>query len=163
SYILSLIMHPDLSVDPSSTSHWDLNNLCIIVALCTRSSSEEQEFLYTYTNAYLAWNTLKSRHEKVGPIAQILLIQQALTVHYRHSECLATTSTHLSNVVRCIYAIGLPKEDDFLTIMMLNAMTDDLPHVRNHIADALSTSATQTSSIYGPANIRARLDVEQQL
>ncbi|KAG0696307.1 hypothetical protein DFH29DRAFT_763377, partial [Suillus ampliporus] len=161
-YILGLIMRPDPSVNPSSTSHWDLNNLCIIAALRTHSSSEEQEFLCTYTNAYLAWNTLKSCHEKVGPIAQILLIQQALTVRYRRSERLATTSTQLSDVVRHIYAIGLPKEDDFLTIMMLNAMTDDLPHVHNHIADALSTSATQTSSIYGPANICAHLDIEQQ-
>lgn len=48
-----------------------------------------------------------------------------------------------------------------MTIMMLNAMSDDLPHVRNHIADALATSTT--TSIYGPSNIRSRLDVEQQL
>ncbi|KAG1765823.1 hypothetical protein EDD22DRAFT_746682, partial [Suillus occidentalis] len=160
-YILGLIMRPDPSTDPASASHWDLNNLCIIAALRTRSSSEEQEFLRPFTNAYLAWKALKSRHEKVGPIAQILLIQQALTVCYRRSERLATTSTQLSELVRRIYAIGLPKEDDFLTIMMLNAMSDDLPHVRNHIADALATSTT--TSIYGPSNIRSRLDVEQQL
>ena len=164
-YILGLVMRPDPSVDPASASHWDLNNLCIIAALRTRSSSEEQEFLRTFSNAYLAWNALKSRHEKVGPIAQILLIQQALTVRYRRSERLSATSTQLSELVRHIYAIGLPKEADFLTIMMLNAMTDDLPHVRNHIADVLSTSTSTSAntSAYGPSNIRTRLDVEQQL
>jgi hypothetical protein len=164
-YILGLIMHPDPSVDPASASHWDLNNLCIIAALCTRSSSEEQEFLHPFVNAYLAWNALKSCHKKVGPIAQILLIQQALTVRYHHSEHLSTTSTQLSEMIRHIYAIGIPKEEDFLTIMMLNAMTDDLPHVRNHIADALSSSTptSPTVSAYGPSNIHAHLDVEQQL
>ncbi|KAG1729815.1 hypothetical protein EDD22DRAFT_755330, partial [Suillus occidentalis] len=160
-YILGLILCPDPSTDPVSTSHWDLNNLCIIAALCMRSSSEEQEFLCSFTNIYLAWTALKSRHEKVRPITQILLIQQALTVCYRRSEWLTTTSTQLSELVRCIYAIGLPKEDNFLTIMMLNAMSDDLPHVRNHIVDALATSTT--TSIYGPSNIRSRLNVEQQL
>ncbi|KAG1758628.1 hypothetical protein EDD22DRAFT_849868 [Suillus occidentalis] len=131
-YILRLIMHPNPSIDPSSMSHWDLNNLCIIVALHTWSSSEEQEFLHTYTNTYLAWNALKSCHEK-----------------------------YLSDVVQCIYAIGLPKENDFLTIMMLNTISDDLPYVRNHIANVLSISTTTT--IYSPSNICSCLDVEQQL
>ncbi|KAG1874864.1 hypothetical protein F4604DRAFT_1544459, partial [Suillus subluteus] len=164
-YILGLIMCPDPSVNPESASHWDLNNLCIITTLRMRSSSEEQEFLRTFSNAYLAWNALKSHHKKVGPIAQILLIQQALTIWYHHSERLSTTSTQLSELVRRIYAIGLPKEEDFLTIMMLNAMMDDLPHVRNHIANALSTSTSTSTntSTYGPSNIRARLDIEQQL
>jgi hypothetical protein len=110
---------------------------------------------------YLTWNTLKSCHKQVRPIAQILLIQQALAVLYRCSERLSTTSTQLSELVCCIYAIGIPKEDDFLTIMMLNAMAEDLPHVCNHIADALATSTSATS--YGPSNIRSYLDVKQQL
>ncbi|KAG2068607.1 hypothetical protein BDR04DRAFT_1119691 [Suillus decipiens] len=44
---------------------------------------------------------------------------------------------------------------------MLNAMTYKLPHVQNHIADALSTSTSTTT--YGPANICSHLDMEQQL
>ncbi|KAG2111903.1 uncharacterized protein F5147DRAFT_572896, partial [Suillus discolor] len=160
-YILGLVTCPDPSLDPSSAGHWDLNNLCIVAAMRTRSSFEENEFLRGFTNTYLAWDALKSCHEKVGPIAQILLIQQALAVKYIRSERLSTTSTTLHDLVCRIYAIGVPKEDNFLTIMMLNAMAEDLPHVRNHIADALATS--MSSNPYGPSNIRSRLDVEQQL
>lgn len=160
-YILGIVTHPDPTLDPSSAGHWDLNNLCIVAALCTRSSTEENNFLRGYTNTHLAWDALKSRHEKVGPIAQILLIQQALAIKYLRSERLSTTSTLLNDLVHRIYAIGIPKEDDFLTIMMLNAMAEDLPHVRNHIADALTTSTT--ANPYGPSHIRSRLDVEQQL
>ncbi|KAG1731118.1 hypothetical protein EDD22DRAFT_740474, partial [Suillus occidentalis] len=156
-----LVAHPDLSLDPTSAGHWDLNNLCIVAALRTQSSSEENDFLRNFTNANLAWVALKTRHEKVGPIAQILLIQQALAVKYLRSECLSTTSTNLSDLVRHIYAIGIPKENNFLTIMMLNVMAEELPHVRNHIVDALSTSTS--SNPYGPSNIHSRLDVEQQL
>ncbi|KAG0692060.1 hypothetical protein DFH29DRAFT_765786, partial [Suillus ampliporus] len=160
-YILGLVTRPDPSLDPASAGHWDLNNLCIVAALHTRSSSEENEFIRGYTNAYLAWNALKSRHEKVDPIAQILLIQQALAVKYCHSECLSTMSTQLGELIQRIYAISMPKEEDFLTIMMLNAMVEDLPHVRNHIADTLATSTSSAS--YGPSNIHSRLNVEQQL
>jgi hypothetical protein len=64
-------------------------------------------------------------------------------------------------MVRCIYAIGIPKEEDFTTIIMLNAMNNELPDVCNHIADALSTSTS--ASTYGPANICSHLDMEQQL
>ncbi|KAG2335252.1 hypothetical protein BDR05DRAFT_993555, partial [Suillus weaverae] len=160
-YILGMITRPDPLSDPSSAGHWDLNNLCIIAALRTRSSPEEQEFLRTFTNAHLAWGALRSRHEKLGPIAQILLIQQALALRYRRSERLSTTSTEISDMVRRIYAIGIPKEDDFTTIIMLNAMMDELTHVCNHIADALSSSTSLSS--YGPTNIRSRLDMEQQL
>lgn len=44
---------------------------------------------------------------------------------------------------------------------MLNAMSEDLPHVRNHVADAIIISTP--SAPYGPANIRTRLELEQQL
>ncbi|KAG2155313.1 uncharacterized protein EDB93DRAFT_1080542, partial [Suillus bovinus] len=160
-YILGLVTHPDPSIDPVSAGHWDLNNLCIIAALRTHSSAKENEFLRNYTNTYLAWNTLKSHHEKVSPITQILLIQQAISVQYCHSKHLSTTSTQLSDLVRCIYAIGILKEEDFLTIMMLNAMAEDLPHIRNHIADAITTSTS--AAPYGPSNIHSHLDVEQQI
>ncbi|KAG1758479.1 hypothetical protein EDD22DRAFT_783887, partial [Suillus occidentalis] len=160
-YILGIVTHPDPSLDPSSVGHWDLNNLCIVAALRTCSSTEENEFLRGYTNVDLAWDTLKSHHKKVGPIVQILLIQQALAVKYLHSERLSTTSMTLHDLVRRIYVIGIPKEDDLLTIMMLNTMAEELPHVRNHITDALATSTS--SNPYGPSNICSRLDVEQQL
>ncbi|KAG2059346.1 hypothetical protein BDR06DRAFT_967884 [Suillus hirtellus] len=160
-YILGIIPRPDSSVDPTGASIWGLNNLCIIAALCTCSSTKEQDFLHMYTNAHLAWSALKSCHEKVGPIVQIILIQQGLAVKYKHAERVSTTSMHLSDLVGRIYVIGLPKEEDFLMILMLNAMSEELPHVHNHIADSLATS--MSSAPYGSSNICACLDVEQQL
>jgi hypothetical protein len=40
-------------------------------------------------------------------------------------------------------------------------MSEDLPHICNHIIDALTTSTTTTS--YGPSNICSHLNIEQQL
>ncbi|KAG2050614.1 hypothetical protein BDR06DRAFT_891328, partial [Suillus hirtellus] len=60
-----------------------------------------------------------------------------------------------------IYAIKLPKGSNSFTSMMLNAMSDDLPHIQNHITDALSTSSS--TNVYSASNICAQLNVEQQL
>lgn len=160
-YILGLVTRPNPLLDPTGAGLFDLNNLCIIAALRTRSTTEEQEFLRKHTDAHAAWEDLKARHEQVGPIAQILLIQQVLSLRYRRRERLASTSTQLSDLVRRIYAVGLPSEEDFLVIMMLNAMSEELPHVRNHVADTLAISSSTTA--YGPSHIRSHLDVEQQL
>ncbi|KIK78176.1 hypothetical protein PAXRUDRAFT_17027 [Paxillus rubicundulus Ve08.2h10] len=40
-YILGTLPHPN---DTGSAANWDLNNLCIIAALHTRSTPEEQDF-----------------------------------------------------------------------------------------------------------------------
>ncbi|KAG1722974.1 hypothetical protein EDD22DRAFT_854052 [Suillus occidentalis] len=146
-----------------SKNNWNvwLDHMQNYLLLKHGGGSEEHDFLCGYTNAHLAWDALKSHHEKVSPIAQILLIQQALAIKYLQSEQLSTMSTLLNDLIRRIYAIGIPKEDDFLTIMMLNAMAEDLPHVRNHITDALATSTS--ANPYGPFNIRSWLDIEQQL
>jgi hypothetical protein len=44
---------------------------------------------------------------------------------------------------------------------MLKMMSEDLPHVCNHIADSLAISTS--SAPYRPPNIRAHLNVKQQL
>ncbi|KAG1723198.1 hypothetical protein EDD22DRAFT_853998 [Suillus occidentalis] len=146
---------------PTTGNITTMSFICASVTAIMLSQMDLDKIKILNCNASLAWNALKLHHEKVGPIAQILLIQQALTVRYIHSECLSTMSTTLNKLVRCIYAIWILKEEDFLTIMMLNAMADDLPHVHNHIADALATSTS--SNPYGPSNICSCLDIEQQL
>ncbi|KAG2150781.1 hypothetical protein DEU56DRAFT_908421 [Suillus clintonianus] len=78
-YLLGVIPHPNDILDPAGASTWDLNNLCIVTALSTRSCTEDQDFLLPFTEVHAAWLSLKPHHEQVGPIAQILLIQQALS------------------------------------------------------------------------------------
>ncbi|KAG1851586.1 hypothetical protein DFJ58DRAFT_661551 [Suillus subalutaceus] len=68
-------------------------------------------------------------------------------------------STQLNDLTRRIYAIGIPKEGDFLTILMLNAMSKDLPHVRNHVADVITISTS--SAPYSPSKICSHLKLEQ--
>ncbi|KIK80684.1 hypothetical protein PAXRUDRAFT_158009 [Paxillus rubicundulus Ve08.2h10] len=138
-YILGTLPRPN---DTGSAVNWDLNNLCIIAALHTRSTPEEQAFLRPYMNAHLAWSALCTHHEQIGPIAQTLLIQKLLQVQYRKSEHFSTTSLVISEDVRRVFSMGLPTEDAFTLIMMMNAMSEELPSVRDHIADCIVQSTT---------------------
>ncbi|KIK78175.1 hypothetical protein PAXRUDRAFT_17026 [Paxillus rubicundulus Ve08.2h10] len=57
--------------------------------------------------------------------------------------------------------MGLPTEDVFTLIMMMNAMSEELPSVCDHIADCIAQSTTLQP--YSSHRVRLRLDVEQQL
>ena len=84
-YILGTVLRP--SDDTSeATTNWDINNLCVIAAIKTKCTREESHFLQGSTNAHDAWTVLRNRHEKLGPVAQVLLIQEALEVQFHHSE-----------------------------------------------------------------------------
>lgn len=71
-YILGKIPHP---INHESVSAWDVNNLCVITAIKMCCMCEESVLLHNASNANDAWNILWTRHEKLGPVTQILLIQ----------------------------------------------------------------------------------------
>ena len=106
---------------------------------CTR---KESHFLQESTNAHNVWTVFHNRHEKLGLVAQVLLIQEALEVQFHHSERLSTMATKLRNLVDHIYAIGIPKQDNFLLILLMNAMSSELTPLCNHVADCINASTT---------------------
>ncbi|KIK82426.1 hypothetical protein PAXRUDRAFT_804641 [Paxillus rubicundulus Ve08.2h10] len=96
-YLLGTIKAPDALIPSSLGNHcpiivfvtlnnWTLNNIAIVSALCSCVSHEDQWLLKDVTNAKHAWDTLCEHHEKVEPIAQILLIQELFTKHYSRGQ-----------------------------------------------------------------------------
>ncbi|KAF8834968.1 hypothetical protein BDN67DRAFT_1015985 [Paxillus ammoniavirescens] len=81
-YLIGTIKAPEAVLEPGAFNNWTLNNIAIVLALCSRVSHEDQRLLEDITNAKQAWDTLHERHEKVGPIAQILLIQEVFAMTY---------------------------------------------------------------------------------
>ncbi|KAF9228264.1 hypothetical protein BS17DRAFT_813212 [Gyrodon lividus] len=100
------------SAEPWDAANWDLNNLCIIVALQTCSTPEEQAYLCKYTNAHLAWSSLQQCHAQIGPITETLLIQKLLQVHYCRTKHFATTSLAISDDICHVFSMGLPTYHD---------------------------------------------------
>ncbi|KAG2118633.1 hypothetical protein DEU56DRAFT_918731 [Suillus clintonianus] len=160
-YTTGTVARPDAAREPVAARNWDLNNAGIIAALRNRVSPDDKRVLDGITNARVAWNALRSRHQKLGPIAQILKIQELLNVRYSRDTNLAETSHRLTEGIRAIFDMGIPTQQVFLSIIMLNALTGDMSHVRDHVASSLAASTS--SNPFTPDDIRVRLDMEQQL
>ncbi|KZT18528.1 hypothetical protein NEOLEDRAFT_1031456, partial [Neolentinus lepideus HHB14362 ss-1] len=161
-YIDGHIKAPDASLNLVGYNNWVSNNEAVTGLLSLRATQEERRFiLEAGSNAMLAWSTLCNCHIKQGPLAQITLIEDAFTTHYSASEPYAVTSERLAQLVHHIWAIGIPTEELFLSIVMLNALSPHLPNVRDHVATELA-KATDASPLT-PAVIQTRLVFEQQL
>jgi hypothetical protein len=70
-------------------------------------------------------------------------------------------ATTLRDLVNRIYVIGIPKQEDFLLIMLMNVMSSAFTTLRNHIADCINASTD--SNPYTSFHALKRLDMEQQL
>jgi hypothetical protein len=108
------------------------------------------------------WTTLKGRHELQGLISQVNLIQEALLVRYSLSTPFSETTTKLCDLNQHIWDMGAPTAEKFLCILMLLALLPlELRSLRDAMSNGLSTSTS--TNPYGPSNIIARLDTEQQI
>ncbi|KAG1877576.1 hypothetical protein DFJ58DRAFT_619083, partial [Suillus subalutaceus] len=160
-YTSGTVTRPIAQREPVAARNWDLNNAGIVAALRNRVSHDDKRTLDGITLAHVAWNALRSRHQKLGPIAQILKIQELLNVRYSKATSLLETSHCLTEGVRSIFDMGIPTQQVFLSIIMLNALSGDLSHVRDQVASSLAGSTLLHP--FTPNDIRTRLDMEQQL
>ena len=97
-------------------------------------------------------------------MTQILLIQEAFVLQYTKTESLSATSLRLSQLMVHIFAIGIPTQDMFLCIVMLNALTGEFANVCNHVATTMLTSTDVAgANTFKSEMIWAHLDLEQQL
>jgi len=81
-YILGAILAPDPVTDPTSSRNWIRNNNKTISFLQMHVDDSELQFLENVTDAAIAWTKLVDRHEKQGPVTQVRLIQEALSISY---------------------------------------------------------------------------------
>jgi len=80
-YLYGHVLKPNPDIDPASYKNWKGNNKKVIGFLKAYVEDGEKSFLAT-DNSHTAWNNLVDRHEKQGPITQVRLIQEALSIHY---------------------------------------------------------------------------------
>ena len=132
-YLTGSVPVPDGTIDPASLRNWNGNNRKLVGFLKAHVESSEKLFLST-DNAQIAWSALLKRHEKQGPITQVRLIQEALSISYPKdiagwsaiSECIHDLCTH-------IFAQAVPTHDTMLMVIMLNALEREADHLRSEM------------------------------
>lgn len=153
---------PDPALEPRANTNYSINDTAVRAYIYTKCATPELEFIENCPSAISMWTTLKGRHELQGPISQVTLIQEALLVRYSLTTPFSDMTTKLRDLNRRIWDMGAPTAEKFLCILMLLALSPpELRGIRDSVANGLSTSTS--ANPFGPSNIIARLDTEQQI
>ena len=151
-YLSGTVPIPDASVDAGSLRNWKGNNKKLIRFLKAYIEDGEKTFLVT-DNAHTAWTNLRNRHEKQGPITQVRLIQELLSIYYpKDVSAWATTMDRLRELCTRIFAQAVPTFDVLFMVAMLNALEREADHIRSemtshYISNAAATAAALSSRI----------------
>lgn len=139
-YLDGTIQQPNASTEVKAHQNWKMKDNAILAYFRLRVAEGEQEELKKAMSAKGTWGALTKRHEKQGAMAQILLIQEAFALHYIKTKPLSATSLQLSQLLSCIYAIGIPLQDMFLCIIMLNALIGEFANICDHVVTTMASS-----------------------
>ena len=146
---------PDVSYELRAYRNWKINDKAVHSFMSKNSVRAEHDFINgaDLPTTKHAWDALKARHEVQGPIQQVLLIQEALDIHYsRSGEQLSITSSRFADLNECIWNMGTPSHDLFLCILMINGLLGEFTDVRSSLACELARATTDQP--YKPTDIR---------
>jgi hypothetical protein len=147
-YIFGLIAKPDAAIDPTSARNWAKNHAKTISFLSMHIEDSELPNLVGVVDASVAWNNLLARHEQQGPITQVRLIQEALSVSYTDDvSSWPATTDRLRDICARIYSQVVPTQDVMFLVLMLNALEQKADHIRSEMTLYFLSNPTATSEV----------------
>ncbi|KAF5352139.1 hypothetical protein D9758_009247 [Tetrapyrgos nigripes] len=172
-YLDGSIIKPDKETEPRAWSNWKANNGSILGFMGLSVEVAEQEAIAKAETAQIAWTSLLKRHGQEGPVKQVQLIQEALSIRYSPSENFATISSKLTTLNDRIWEMGSLTPEAFLCILMINAMSNvpELRATREHVAQSFAQSDgtnpdfkdNPNAKKYDSSDIKRALDMAQGL
>jgi hypothetical protein len=107
------------------------------------------------------WTIIKDCHQKEGPICQVQLLQQALSIQCTKDTPLPETADQICTLIERAFAMGDIKADLLCSIAILHSLSHHFPHARSIISCNISNSSL--TSPYTSTDIRQFLENEQSL
>jgi hypothetical protein len=145
-YLTGGVPIPDGAIDPTSLRNWNGNNRKLVGFLKAHVDSGEKPFLAS-DNAQAAWSALLKRHEKQGPITQVRLIQEALSISYTKDVAgWSAISERIRDLCTHIFAQAVPMRDTMLMVIMLNALEREADHLRSEMTSYYVSNPNATSA-----------------
>ncbi|KAF8872087.1 hypothetical protein BD779DRAFT_1679950 [Infundibulicybe gibba] len=161
-YLTGTVPRPDPVREPRATYNYELNDESVRAYIRTKLSPEELAHVKQCQSSKEVWSILKDRHERQGPIAQILLMQEAFNIRYSHSVPFAETIACIADINDRIWNMGAPMRERFHVILHLLALAPPQMHnVRDAITNGLSTATHEHP--YAVQQIVARIEMEQKV
>jgi len=145
-YLLGNIPKPDPTTDPALHKCWKGNNKKVVGFLKAYVEDREKTFVTT-ENAHVAWKNLVDCHEKQGPITQVRLIQEVLSIYYPKDVAgWSATTDRIRDICTRIFAQAVPTFDVLFMVAMLNALEREVDHIQSEMTSHYISNATATSA-----------------
>jgi hypothetical protein len=144
-YLYGTVPEPVAAIDPASYRNWKGNNKKLIGFLKAYVEDSEVSFLET-DNAKKAWDSLVNRHEKQGPITQVHLIQEVLSILYAKDVSVwSSTTDRICDLCDRIFAQAVPTKDVLFMVAMLSALEREADHIRSEMTSYYISNKTADS------------------
>jgi hypothetical protein len=154
-YIFRTINQPDATIDPTSSRNRLKNHVKTVSFLSMHVEDSELPCLTRVVDASVTWNKLLACHEKQGPITQVRLIQEALSISYSDDVSSWPTATdHLCELCSRIYSQLIPNGDVMFLVTMLNPLEQKANYIRSEMTSYFLSNPTATSAILANASIK---------
>ncbi|KAF8237981.1 hypothetical protein L208DRAFT_1244478, partial [Tricholoma matsutake] len=92
-------MEQPLDTEPQALSNWKANSCLAYTFLASGVAALEHSFLNPLKSAKETWESICKRHQKEGPVRQVTLLQQALTIQCTKETPLMETAEHICMLI----------------------------------------------------------------
>ena len=159
-YIMGTASCPLATSKPHAHANWLHNDELAFNFILDNIEDREQTLVITKKMAKECWDTLEQRHVQEGPMRQLQLIQEAMSICCSTTESLVITGTKLYELAKWALAMGPLTLDVVTSLYILNSLTT-FPHLHTTINHNISSSTKDAP--YTATAILQLLENEQRL
>ncbi|KAF8234202.1 hypothetical protein L208DRAFT_1157971, partial [Tricholoma matsutake] len=159
-YVVNNIIETS-SNEPCALVNYTANLRLAYVFIASSVAPSEWPFLDMVKGPSINWETLQACHQKEGPVCQVQLLQQALSIQCTKDTPLPETADKICALIERAFAMGDIKPDLLCCIMLLNSLSEHFPHVHSIISRDITASTD--ASPYTSMKIHQFLENEQSL
>jgi hypothetical protein len=148
SYLFGRIPEPNIVADAVLHHYWVGNNNKLVGFHKMYIDNGELPSLLS-DSAHTIWKNLLTPHEKQGPITQVCLIQEVLSISYsRDITTWQATTDRMSDLCDHIYAQAVPTKDVMFMLTMLTGLECEADNIRSEMTSYyVSNKAADSSAL----------------
>ena len=132
-WLLGTFAQPDLTAEAARHYIWRSNDKSLKAFILNTISRSECKLVSKLPTASEVWNALRTRHEKRGPFAQLMLIKRGLDVRFTLGTPFTETITTIDDYITRISNMGEFDWPKFKSVMLINALGGDLEYLQSQI------------------------------
>ncbi|KAF8331779.1 hypothetical protein F5887DRAFT_1175828 [Amanita rubescens] len=158
------ITRPAATTEPRAHANWGENDDLALNFILQNIDESEQEFVLTdeaVTTSKACWDKLEKRHVNEGPMRQLQLIHEGMSLQFsHHDEPLPTSATKAYQLAKQTLAMGDLTADIMACLFILSGLTN-YAHLRTTVNHNISQSTKD--KLYTPTDIIRLLENERRL